>query len=336
MTTLLFVPNAISEQTAKGITLSAVGDIMMGSDYLASSLPRNGGRELFKAAAPYFLTADISMANLEGPLLRGGTTEKQVITGKSYIFRSPPEYASLLKDAGIKMVSLANNHSHDFGRGGLLSTKRILEEHGVAFSSQDGEVAEFLIRGVRIGIISLSFGPPPRSILHAKAALDEINSLAERYDILVLSIHGGSEGRGALHASDRMEYFLDAPRGNLVRFAHDAIDLGADLVIGHGPHVPRALELYHGRLIAYSLGNFCTWRGINITGESGYAPLLQIELTDSGEFLRGRIVSFLQKPGRGPVIDKGKRAGRLMSGLTRSDFPKTRLVIDDDGTIATR
>ena len=306
---------------------------MMGSDYLASSLPRNGGRELFKGTAPFFWASDVSIANLEGPLLVGGTVEKQMIPGRSYVFRSPPEYAALLKNAGIKMVSLANNHSHDFGGGGLLSTKRVLKEHGIAFSSQDGEVAEFLIRGVKIGIISFSFGPPPRSILHAKAALDEIASLSGRYDILVLSIHGGSEGRGALHVSDRMEYFLDAPRGNLVRFAHDAIDLGAALVVGHGPHVPRALELYHGHLIAYSLGNFCTWKGINITGKSGYAPLLQIELTDSGKFLRGRIVSFLQKPGRGPVIDKGKRAGRLMSSLTRSDFPKTRLVIDDDGTI---
>jgi hypothetical protein len=316
-----------------GITVAAVGDIMMGSDFPSRKLPRDGGRSLLAEAAPIFKRADIAMANLEGPLLSDGRPAKIPVSGRSYLFRTPPSYASNLKDAGISMVSLANNHAMDFGRPGLASTKKALGEAGVAFSSKSGEIAEFLVRGVRVGVLSLSFGPPPRSIVYPAQALEEIARASKKFDILILSIHAGAEGRGALHVVPGMERFMNESRGDLIRFAHDAIDRGADLVISHGPHVPRALELYRGRLIAYSLGNFATYGGVSVERESGYAPLLTAELAPDGSFLNGSVQSFLQRPLSGPHPDPKRRALRLMQRLSAADFPGSQPAFGPSGAI---
>ena len=321
---------------AGGITVAAVGDIMMGSDFPVPELPHHGGRWLLADAAPIFKSCDIAMANLEGPLLAGGEPGKESVSGRSYLFRTPPSYAFNLQRAGISMVSLANNHAMDFGRRGLASTKSALKRAGVAFSSKSGEIAEFQVRGVRVGVLSLSFGAPPRSIVYPAQALEEIAQLASRYDILILSIHAGAEGRGAQHVVAGMEHFLDEPRGDLLRFAHDAVDRGAGLVIAHGPHVPRALELYRGRLIAYSLGNFATFGGVSVARESGYAPLLTVELAPDGSFLRGAIHSFLQGELTGPRPDAKRRALRLMQRLSAADFPNSPLAFGPAGEISAR
>jgi poly-gamma-glutamate capsule biosynthesis protein CapA/YwtB (metallophosphatase superfamily) len=330
---LLLPQHLLAAPAGEVITVAAVGDVMMGSDFPYPRLPAHGGRDLLSRAAPIFKAADIAMANLEGPLLQGGEPAKEPVEGRSYLFRTPPAFARNLKEAGISMVSLANNHALDFGRPGLLSTKRALCEAGVAFSSKGGEIAEFLVRGVRVGIISLSFGAPPRSIVYPEQALREIEQAAAAYDILILSVHAGAEGRGALHVAPGMELFLNEPRGDLVRFARDAIDRGADLVVAHGPHVPRALQLYRGRLIAYSLGNFATFSGVSVVGESGYAPILTARLGADGSFLGGDIHSFWQKPSRPPSPDPKGRALRLMRRLSAQDFPASPLSFGNSGEI---
>lgn len=334
---LIFVhslPVKAEQGSAQGrITIAAVGDIMMGSDYPASRLPTSSGRDLLRDAKPYFLKADIAMANLEGPLCKGGTPAKVLKEGECYAFRTPQEFAANLKDAGISMVSLANNHALDFGQYGHASTKKALKDAGIAFSSKQGEIAEFVIRGTRIGIISLSFGGPPRSIVYPAQALREIAEAAKKYDILVLSIHAGAEGRKAMHITKGPEYFLNEPRGDLIRFAHDAIDRGAALIIAHGPHVPRAMEVYKNRLIAYSMGNFCTYGGINVSRENGYAPLLIAELDQSGAFVGGRIESFIQRPYTGPRPDPQKRALHLIRDLTCADFLNSGPAVNMNGDI---
>ena len=321
---------------ADSITIAAVGDVMMGSDFPTPRLPKNRGRRLLSHAAPLFKASDIAMANLEGPLLSGGEPSKKPVEGRSYLFRTPPSYAWNLSSAGISMVSLANNHSLDFKKEGFASTKRALERAGVLYSSKSGEIAEFLVRGVRVGIIGLSYGYPPRSITFPEKSLKEISRAAGRYDILILSIHAGAEGRDALHVLPGMESYLEEPRGDLVRFAHDAIDLGADLVVGHGPHVPRAVELYQGRLIAYSLGNFATYGGVNVQGEAGYAPLLAVELEPDGSFIRGSVHSFIQSYLSGPRPDPKRRALRLMRKLSAEDFPDSPLAFDARGEVTVK
>jgi poly-gamma-glutamate capsule biosynthesis protein CapA/YwtB (metallophosphatase superfamily) len=258
---------------------------MMGVDYPSPNLPRNGGKFLFEASKEILRKADIVFGNLEGPLYQGGIPAKKMKEVESYVFRTPPRYVKHLVDAGFNVVSLANNHAGDFGYHEMVSTKKVLEAEGIKYSSKSGEVAEFEIKGVKIGLVAFSFGSPPRSIVYSEKALEEIEELSKNYDVLILSIHGGKEGGTALQSKDEFEYFLKEPRGNLIRFAHAAVERGADLILGHGPHIPRAMEVYRERLIAYSLGNFCTYEGMSLGKEKGYAPLLWVELEENGKFI---------------------------------------------------
>jgi poly-gamma-glutamate capsule biosynthesis protein CapA/YwtB (metallophosphatase superfamily) len=318
------------------ITVAAVGDIMMGTDYPFLKLPKKHGRLLFEEPKAILRKADIVFGNLEGPLCEGGSPTKKVKDKESYVFRTPPRYVKNLVDAGFNVVSLANNHAGDFGNKGMSSTKKILDAAGIKYSSKAGEVAEFEINGLRIGLAAFSFGPPPRSIVYPEKALEEIDLLSKKYDLLILSIHGGNEGGAALRTKNEFEYFLDEPRGNLIQFAHEAIERGADLILGHGPHVPRAVEIYRDRLIAYSLGNFCTYRGMSLDEEKGYAPLLWIELGRNGEFVKGKIFSFIQFPPGVPKRDEEERAWALMEKLSREDFPETGPFFGESETILTR
>jgi poly-gamma-glutamate capsule biosynthesis protein CapA/YwtB (metallophosphatase superfamily) len=93
------------------------------------------------------------------------------------------------------------------------------------------------------------------------------------------------------------------------------------------------MEVYQDRLIAYSLGNFCTYRGMSLDEEKGYAPLLWVELGRNGEFVRGKIFSFIQIPPGGPKKDEKERAWDLIKKLSHEDFPRTRPVFDESGSI---
>ncbi len=340
---LLFLPingEILANEEPRGepsaITVAAVGDIMMGTDYPSPKLPRKDGRLLFEESKEFLRGADIVFGNLEGTLYDGDDPTKKAKESQPYFFRTPPRYVKNLVDAGFNIVSLANNHAGDFGHRGISSTKKVLDRAGIKYSSKAGEVAEFQINGLSIGLVALSFGPPPRSIVYPEKALEEIGLLSQKYDLLILSIHGGKEGGTALRTENEVEYFLDEPRGNLVQFAHEAVERGADLILAHGPHVPRAIEIYQNRLIAYSLGNFCTYRGMSLDNEKGYAPLLRVELARNGEFLKGKLFSFIQLPPGSPKRDEKERAWDLIKKLSREDFPETSPFFGASETILPR
>ena len=112
-----------------------------------------------------------------------------------------------------------------------------------------------------------------------------------------------------------------------------AVDAGADVVLGHGPHVPRAVELYRGRFIAYSLGNFWTWKRFNLRGPNGLAPVLDLEVDRSGMAVSARIVSARQAGLGSPRLDPTGGAARTIEDLTGDDFPENNLRFDEDGRI---
>lgn len=338
---------AISLSIADTLTIAAVGDIMMGSTYPAFRLPPDSGRGLFKEAEEILKKADIAFGNLEGPLCDNGSCRKNIGRRLNYAFRTPTYFGINLKNAGFDILNLANNHSLDFGLYGLESTRRTLESLGIKYTDCEGRIGIFDIKtpdttylnctsvddemvifkrkSIKIAFIGFYSGRCSNSLLNIREAREKIDSLSKRYEIVVVSFHGGKEGEDALHIRDGPEYFYGEPRGELIRFAHTVIDAGADLVIGHGPHVPRALEIYKGRLIAYSLGNFCTYKGISVKGICGYAPLLWVNLNEKGEFISGRIYSFKQGFGTGPKRDREEKAFKLMRRLSLEDFPHSSL-----------
>ena len=315
---------------AWAIRISAVGDIMMGSTYPDSSSLIE--RDFFREVRPFFSASDVRIGNLEGTLFDGDIqTDGKRGGANRYLFKTPTRLAPHLTEAGFNFLSLANNHSRDFGRAGLESTKRTLSENGIGFSSKDGEVSEINIDGQKVAVISADFYQGKRSITTPASLYAEIRSLSNRYDIVIVMVHSGAEGMGAEKTRNNKEMFLGENRGNSVEFAHSAISAGADLILMSGPHVPRGLEVYNERLIAYSLGNFLTERGISISGYQGLAPLLEAELDSTGRFLSGNIHSFQQIRGRPVSIDPKARAYRLMSRMSAEDFPGTAPVFSADG-----
>jgi hypothetical protein len=151
-----------------------------------------------------------------------------------------------------------------------------------------------------------------------------VRSAAGRADVVVAFIHAGAEGAGQVHVPAGREHAFGEDRGDSRRFARVAIDAGADVVLGSGPHVVRGIQLYRGRLIAYSLGNLTGWRNFNTSGTSGLSGLLTADLERDGEVRRARVTSLRLDRVGVPHLDRGAAAERLMRRLSLSDFGADR------------
>ncbi|WP_413560449.1 CapA family protein [Bdellovibrio sp. HCB209] len=312
------------------VTISAVGDVMMGTDYPTDKLPNDQGRKLFRFSQDYIKTGDIRFANFEGTFFDGSKGAGSKGEGANrHLFRTPTEFGRTLADAGFNVVSLANNHAMDFGSQGLYSTQQTLRSYQIQYSTKrGGEVATFNVRGIRVALIATDYYPGARSISAPEKTFQEIRELKRKFDIVIVSSHAGAEGGNALNTSNQVEYYMGENRGNSVAFARGAIDAGASLILMHGPHVPRGLEVYKGHLVVYSLGNFATERGISVQGTAGLAPLLLAKLDAQGKFQKGSITSFVQNREVGVVYDKTKAAFKLMQSLSYQDFRGTSPLFD--------
>lgn len=320
-------PNAI-------INIMAVGDIMLGTDYPDYRLAPNDGKDLLSNVASILSKADITFGNLEGTFGTAGTAEKSCpdVT-RCYVFRMPPHYAQYLKDSGFDVLSLANNHARDFGDSGRLLTMATLDQYGIQHSGLMGDIASWQIKGLKIVLIAFAPFRDSHDFLDFDYVQKTISKYSSLYDIVIVSFHAGAEGDTFSHVPFETEYFHGENRGDVARFAHIAIDAGADILLGHGPHVPRALELYQGKIIAYSLGNFCTTLGIKVSGKNGLAPILSVNVDKNGDFKSGKIISARQLRPSGPVLDSKHQAARMVKQLTEQDFPTTSLEIDAIGNI---
>lgn len=312
-----------------------VGDIMMGTTYPSMMLPAHNGDSLFRDAKQLLRKADLTLGNLEGTLCDGGKSTKG--SGpNSYSFRTPTSYAHLLKECGFDYLSMANNHANDFGLEGIESTEKCLKAQNILFSGIAGRVETAVIerKGLKIGLCA--FGHNSYTLKHTDLQIVEgiLDRLVKETDIVIVSFHGGAEGRTKNHLPSGPETFLGENRGSLRQLAHFCIDHGADVVYGHGPHVTRAIEVYKGRFVAYSLGNFCTPYNVSLTGISGYAPLVKIGIDSKGRFLHGQIHSFIQQRGVGPRKDAQLRAAHEMKLLSEQDVPQSQAKIDKQGRIS--
>ena len=319
------------------LTVSAVGDIMLGTDFPENHLPPENGQYLLSGVAAILRDADITFGNYEGTLLSGGEPAKRCRDpNRCYAFRTPPEYVENLLEAGFDVISLANNHARDFGDEGRMSSMAVLSQAGIQHSGLEGDFASWRVNGKRIGLIAFAPFRGTNNPLDIKAAQETIRVFKVGHDVLLVSMHMGAEGEEATRIPFVEEFFYGENRGDVVLFSHSMVEAGADLVLGHGPHVPRALELYQGRLIAYSLGNFCTYYGINVKGTNGLAPILNVALYDDGAFKSGQIISARQLRPHGPVLDPEHTAAKLMAELTHLDFPETPLEISPQGLISVK
>ncbi|MCJ8208232.1 CapA family protein [Mucilaginibacter sp. RS28] len=323
---------------ADELKIVAVGDMMLGTSYPDSSaLPPDSAVNSFNAAVKELQSADVTFGNLEGTLLNEGepASFKLHQRSKAYLFRMPEAYGKILSNAGFDLLSLGNNHSNDFDLKGRKSTARVLDSCGIAYAGLlSCPVTTIERNGITYGFCAFSPNSTTVSLLNLKHAAELISSLKQRCDIVIVSFHGGGEGVDFEHVTRMPESYFGEPRGDVYAFAHAAVDAGADLVFGNGPHVNRGMELYKNRLIAYSLGNFCTYKSVSIAGICGLAPLLKVSINKNGEFAGGQIISFKQDHQLGLRLDAANKAALRIKQLTETDFPDGGLNISDEGVIS--
>jgi len=326
------------------VRLAFVGDINLGTATLADGVPPDSGRGLLDAARPA-LVGDLVVGNFEGVLADTGTSDKcarmraeadtlrprvarraptrrhrpkrqrpdtAAAPPGCFAFRTPTTLAPRLREAGFTHLNLANNHANDYGPAGRESTERILDSLGLRLYGPLGRIATDTIRRgdsvAVVGVIGFSTYPYAYDLLDIGRSAAVVDSIRPRVDLLIVTFHGGAEGMHAQRVPEAAESLGREPRGDLRRWAHAVVDAGADAVIGHGPHVLRGIEFYRGRPIAYSLGNFITYRGFNLSGPLGVTGVLQLQFGADRRLAWARLVPMIQRPGAGPAPDPQREA----------------------------
>ena len=339
------------------ISIAAVGDIMLASPFPDDTrMPPNDGEGMLDAVSPILSAADIAFGNMEGAIVDDGVSEKckpkEPKPGatptptpdpsktpepiRCYAFRMPTRYAKYLKEAGFDVMSVANNHALDFGMAGRNSTLRTLQANGIKHAGADRMKLSTAIvetKGKKVAFVAFAHNTVSPNLNDLATAKRLVRAAGKAADIVVVSFHGGAEGSAYQNVPRQTEVHFGEKRGNLPLFARTVIDAGADLVIGHGPHVLRGMEIYKGRLIAYSLGNFATYGWFSLKGPAGLSMILEANLTPEGSFAGGKIHAAKQKDWGIPVLDPSGEAIRIVRSLSKTDFPVTAPKITDDGVI---
>jgi len=318
------------------ISITAVGDIMIGSAYPSkANLPKDDAINSFKNVDT-FLTGDIVFGNLEGCFLNSGksTKCKDTLSNSCYAFRMPERYAGIIKTAGFNLMSIANNHVGDFGLKGRKKTTEILDSLNIKYAGlQSHPFTIFEKDSIKYAFCAFAPNENTVSINEVDSAKKLVSMLKAQADIVIVSFHGGAEGAKHERVTRKNEIFYEENRGNVYSFAHSVIDAGADVVLGHGPHVTRAVEVYKNKFIAYSLGNFNTYGMFSLKGPNGIAPLLQLKISNKGDFLYADVISVKQDKINRLTVDNGHSAFYKIRFLSNTDFPGNRLDFSQPGII---
>lgn len=316
------------------ISIKAVGDIVPGTLYPEKRVPAHPYEDIFEPIQQYLQGADILFGNFESTLTDFAKTSKNTASKHVFAFRTPPATAKVLKRAGFDVLSTANNHSGDFGERGFADTMQNLKDAGILGVGRKGQIGYTKAQGKRVAFIAFSYFRKHNYIIDLGEMRALVKKARDNADIVVISCHWGGEGERFLHTKNENEIFYGENRGNLPNFAHAAIDAGADLILGHGPHVVRALELYKNRLIVYSLGNFIGYGALSSRGKTGLTLVLETKLTADGKFVSGKIIPMHMPEKSLPRYDASGKTIELIRSLTQKDFPNTKLIFSEDGKVS--
>ncbi len=234
---------AATQSTEKKITVTCAGDCTLGTDvaFDGGTFPdeveaQNKDYSYFlRNVKPYFESDDLTIVNFEGTLTKRGSRQD-----KTFAFKGDPEYTKILTTSSVEAVTLANNHSRDYGEESFEDTKKYLGEAGITYFEKLNTVVKD-VKGVKVGLVGL-YDLDNSANDNLPKAMEKVKN--DGAEIIIVQIHWGIEGE-------------NYPEDSQIQLAHKAIDSGADLVIGHHPHVLQGLECYKGKMIAYSMGNFC-------------------------------------------------------------------------------
>ena len=328
------VPQNPSE---KRITFAAAGDTMMGTALRKgpTGLAPGDGQSLFAHVKDLFAAADVAFLNLEGPLADDlPQTKCRPDSVSCYAFRTPTRYVAALESASIDVVSCANNHAMDVGVAGMNATLDTLDGAGIRHAGRYGDTALLDVRGTRVAFVAAHSGSCCVNVNRVSEVFAAVQQAKAKADLVVLSMHAGAEGARHRHVPGKAERAYGEWRGDVKNLARAAIDAGADLVLGHGPHVLRAMEVYRGRLIVYSLGNFMGYKQFGLRGGfGGTTVILQAELADNGVLVSARLHPIAMDSNSVPRPDPKGLGLQHVRELSKQDFPRTGVRVAKDGSL---
>ncbi len=231
------------KKDVREFTLSTAGDCTLASDIkqpsgvnFFSMYQKKNAAYFLKKVKPVFAKDDLTLVNFEGTLSNGGTRAE-----KKWAFRGKPEYVDILTKGSVEAVSFSNNHTRDYGEKSYSDTKKILKKAGIAYSTETTAVLK-KVNGIKVGLASISsieLSSPEAKLKKALTALKK-----KKPEVIIVSLHSGIEYTQEIQPIQK-------------KLSRLAIDMGADLVVGHHPHVIQGIDKYKGKYILYSLGNFC-------------------------------------------------------------------------------
>lgn len=308
----------------KSFTLSAAGDCTFASDIkqpagvnFFSMYKKKNASYFLKKVQSVFAKDDLTLVNFEGTLSNGG---KRV--DKTWAFRGKPAYVDILTKGSVEAVSFSNNHTRDYGAKSHSDTMKILKNAGVTYSTET-KAAIKMVNGVKVGLASISSIEAKAPKAKLKKSLKELKE--QKPEVIIVSMHSGIEYTQDIQPIQK-------------RLAHLAIDMGADVVIGHHPHVMQGIDRYKGKYIVYSLGNFCFGGNTNPPDKDAMIFQQTFRIQNGKLKISNTKVVPVRISGTNgvnnyqPVIAKGKTKTRIIKRLNR--YSKgNKVTIDKSGYI---
>lgn len=291
---------------------------------------------------PLLRGADVVLVNVESAIGEGPAPSKCGPTSTHcFAFRSPPASADALRALApgrIVVANVANNHSRDAGQVGHDSTIALLTRAGVAVTGDDTLATPVVLpSGDTLGVLGFYTSRDTPDARDTAVVRRLVAQAADHYPVVVVTMHLGAEGRDAQNTRDTSERYLGIDRGNPIAFADAAVRGGAALVVGHGPHVLRALEWRErGALIAYSLGNLLTYGPFVLKEPLNRSALLCATVARTGRVSAAAFVPTMQRAPGVLERDRTRRAAALADSLGRVDFPRTSARVDARGLVRAR
>jgi poly-gamma-glutamate capsule biosynthesis protein CapA/YwtB (metallophosphatase superfamily) len=341
---------SVQQDNDDAIRICAGGDLLLGNNldtlWAGRASARVGFRvppfpnadSLLAPLGSMVADADVVLLSIEGAIGEGPAPRKcRPGSTSCYAFRQPVYVAGAIRrfagDVAV-VANVANNHASDAGQDGWWESMGHLHDAGVAVTGAD-TLATLAVtsRGDTLAVLGFSTfiaGPNARDLA---AVRRHVARAFARYGRVIVSVHMGGEGRGAQRTRDATERFLGEDRGNPVAFARQALESGASLVIGHGPHVLRATEWRGDGLVFYSLGNLLTYGPFNFREPMNRGGIACASIDRAGRVSDAAFRSTYQTQPGLVYVDPSGRGAVLVDSLGRLDFPDSGGRVRADGSV---
>ena len=312
------------------ISIADVGDMNFGMN---GRYPPGGATELLANVARD-LHSDLTVGNLETALGSSGTTKcGPKPSAECFAFQAPASNALDVARAGFAAVNVANNHTDDAGAAGIQETDQALTTAHLSWTGRPGQITYLVRNGIKVALLGFAPYEYDSNLLDIPAAVAAVRQATRHAQLVIVFIHAGAEGVGAQHVRPGMETYLGEERGDPIAFAHAVVNAGADLVLGSGPHVLRAMQWYRGKLIAYSLGNFAGYYTLGLGGVTADSAILHVVLRADGTFASGSVTPIRLVGAGLPQPDPARTGIQLINSLSREDLGASGVHINPGGVI---